>query len=132
MAVGYSSEDQKKISLLKDQGINGRTILKWVSKKRGARMWTGSCNHGNEPIISIRGKGFLTSEANMSFSRTLGTPNKLKTQHLLSATFIKKHFSNMNEQLCLYIKTVLGKNNKISWWEKVLSSSWISMHGHQH
>jgi hypothetical protein len=109
MVIGYFSEDPKKISLLKDQGINGRTILKQVSKKQGVRMWTGSCNHGNEPIISIKGKGFFTSQANMSFSRTLSTPNKLK-KHLLSATFIKKHFLNLNEQLCLYIKTVLGKS----------------------
>jgi hypothetical protein len=39
----------------------------------------GSCEHGNEPTSSIKGKGFLTSYEIMSFSRrTLSTPNKLE------------------------------------------------------
>jgi hypothetical protein len=58
MAIGYWSGNPKKISLLKDQGINRRTILKRVSKKQGEKMWRGSCDHGNEPRISIKG-GFL-------------------------------------------------------------------------
>jgi hypothetical protein len=40
MAIGYWSRELKKISLLKDQGINGK-ILKQISKKQGEKMWTG-------------------------------------------------------------------------------------------
>jgi hypothetical protein len=41
MAIGYWSGSPKITGLLEDQGINGRTILRSISKKQGERMWTG-------------------------------------------------------------------------------------------
>jgi hypothetical protein len=41
MATGYWSDSPKLIGLLENQCINGRTILRRISKKQGERMWTG-------------------------------------------------------------------------------------------
>jgi hypothetical protein len=48
---------------LKDLGIDGMIILKWVLGKQGVKMVAGciwlSCKHGNEPLGSINGEEFL-------------------------------------------------------------------------
>jgi hypothetical protein len=42
MATGYWSDSPKITGLLEDRCINGRTILRRISKKHGERMWTGT------------------------------------------------------------------------------------------
>jgi hypothetical protein len=50
--------------------IDGRIILKWISRKRGGRLWSGfirlrmgpvtdSCEHGDGPLGFIKGGKFL-------------------------------------------------------------------------
>jgi hypothetical protein len=53
-----------------DEGIDGRIMLKLILKKYSMRMWTelinlrivpveGPCEHGNEPLGSVKGRDFL-------------------------------------------------------------------------
>jgi hypothetical protein len=57
---------------LEDQDIDGRTILRWILRKQGMRVWTGlnllrigptagSCEQSNESSASIKGGDFLHS-----------------------------------------------------------------------
>jgi hypothetical protein len=53
---------------LEDPGIDGRIILRWISRKWNMEVWTGSswlrigtgartCECGNEPSVSIKCSG---------------------------------------------------------------------------
>jgi hypothetical protein len=51
-------------------GVGGRIILEWILGKQGGKVWTafiwlrigtdgGSCEYGNEPLVSMKGTEFL-------------------------------------------------------------------------
>jgi hypothetical protein len=64
---------------LRAVGLSGKIISKWIIKKYSVRLWTGLnwvrigfsgrfCEYGNEPLGSIKGRGFL-DQPNDSASR---------------------------------------------------------------
>jgi hypothetical protein len=63
--------DLRERDHLKDLGIDGRIILKWILNKLDGKAWTGliwlkivagACEHSNEPSGSIKCGEFLDYE----------------------------------------------------------------------
>jgi hypothetical protein len=70
--AGFGCGNLRERGLLKDRGVDGRILLKWIFKKQDGRAWTGfiwkragtvagCCEHGNELPSSITCSEFLTS-----------------------------------------------------------------------
>jgi hypothetical protein len=70
MYTGFLSESPIHGDPLEDRGVDWRTVLKRVLKKRDVRMWVGfvssekgpvagSCEHRNEPSDFPKGGKFL-------------------------------------------------------------------------
>jgi hypothetical protein len=70
MCTKYNLENIKERDHLENLGVNGRIILKLISKLCNVRMWTecndpeqgvmaSYCEYSNESLDSVRGQEFL-------------------------------------------------------------------------
>jgi hypothetical protein len=68
--TGFRSGDLRERDHLKDLGVDGKIILKWIFKKWDVGAWNGlicfrreirggACECGNKPSGSIKGGKFL-------------------------------------------------------------------------
>jgi hypothetical protein len=72
MLATFWLESLKGRDYFEDVGVDGWIILKWILGKECWKVWigfirlrvgsgAGSCVHGNEPSVSVKGGLFLTS-----------------------------------------------------------------------